>query len=94
MEVVLDKQDIEDLIKKCYPVAESIVFNFSEKNFKVVMKVSQLPNLNVPNTSHAQPAQTKPRPPPKPLTADEKFRQEAKKGAMASGGSRRLLSSM
>jgi len=89
MEVVLDKQDIENIIKKCYPVAEEIKFTISEKEFKVVLKVSQLPNLQVPIRKPSQPEKPK-----KPLTADEKFVAEAKSGAMASGGSRRLISNM
>jgi len=86
MEVVLNKLDIENLIKNYYNNIEEIVFEPVE--FKVTLKIDGIKPIEQLIKSKVQEVK-RPVQPAKP--ALPKIVVEAKKGVMASGGVSRLM---
>ena len=97
MEIILDSDDIKALVQAQYPTVKEGDIVFSEKDFKITIKVSTLPQP----LARAVPTPTpepKPKPPKRVLSPAERDRLKAeaeiKSGAMISGGGGRSMSSL
>ena len=97
MEIILDSDDIKALVQAQYPTVKDGDIIFSQKDFKITIKVSALPKP----LARAVPTPTlepKPRPPKRKLSPEEENRlkaeAEVKSGSMVSGGSGRSMSAL
>ena len=97
MEIILDSDDIKALVQVQYPSVKEEDIVFSQKDFKITIKVSTLPKPLARAVPTLDP-KPKPKPPKKKLSPEEeerlKLEAEIKSGAMISGGSNRSMSSL